>query len=319
MAPLVSVIIPCYNSEKWVAEAVESCLNQTHHPIEIIVLDDGSTDGSLEILHSFGSKIRLETGPNRGANVARNRGLELAHGEYIQFLDADDYLLPDKIANQVSYLISTNVDIVYGDWRYQFHSPDGSVRMGKFNVPGNLSDPLEALLGGWFVPPNAYLFRSKSIMAGGGWDESLKRAQDTDFMISLAQTGASFGYQTGCGAVYRSYKDQALFWSAALGGEPWGEHFKVMKKAEAALRATGNLTPQYRAALARSYFLYAKCYHARDRRRFWEFIAEGRRIAPGTIPQGSVWYQLIVKVLGFGVAETLAAWKRRLVKRPAPE
>ena len=316
MVPLVSVLIPCYNAERWVREAVESALNQTHPRIEVVVVDDGSTDSSLGVLRSFGGSILLETGPNRGGNAARNRGLAIAHGEYIQFLDADDYLLTDKIANQVSYLTSTDVDIVYGDWRYQFHEPSGSVRLGRVNIPGPLADPLEALLGGWFVPPNAYLFRSRSVRAGGGWDERLQRAQDTDFMISLAQAGVSFGYQPGCGAVYRSYKDEATLWRSA---DRWGEHFKVLKKAEARLAANGKLTPQYRAALARLYFFYAKGYYERNRQRFWEFIAEGRRIDPQAVPYGSVWYQWVVKYVGFGFAETLAAWKRRLIKRPAAE
>lgn len=110
MNSLVSIIIPCYNAERWVAEAIQSCLDQTYSPIEIIVIDDGSTDKSLEVIKSFGHKIRWETGPNQGGNVARNRGLELAKAEWLQYLDADDYLLPDKIAgtNGISGRVPTS-------------------------------------------------------------------------------------------------------------------------------------------------------------------------------------------------------------------
>lgn len=94
---MVSVIIPCYNAERWVAEAIQSCLDQTYSPIEVIVIDDGATDRSLEVIKSFGQRIRWETGPNRGGNCARNRGLALSKGQYVQFLDADDYLLPEKL------------------------------------------------------------------------------------------------------------------------------------------------------------------------------------------------------------------------------
>src|SRR6266487_4648219 len=95
-SPLVSVLIPCFNAEKWVGQAISSALAQTWSNKEVLVVDDGSTDGSLEIIRSFGASIRFESGRNRGANVARNRLLELAKGEWLQYLDADDYLLKTK-------------------------------------------------------------------------------------------------------------------------------------------------------------------------------------------------------------------------------
>ena len=100
--PKVSILIPCYNAERWVAQAIQSALDQTHDDKEVIVVDDGSTDNSLDIIKSFGDKIRCETGPNRGGNVARNRLLELSTGEWLQYLDADDYLLVEKVAIQVA-------------------------------------------------------------------------------------------------------------------------------------------------------------------------------------------------------------------------
>ena len=90
--PLVSIVIPCYNAERYVGEAIESALDQTYPHKEVIVIDDGSTDSSLEVIRSFGNHLRWETAPNRGGSAARNRGLELARGELIQFLDADDLL-----------------------------------------------------------------------------------------------------------------------------------------------------------------------------------------------------------------------------------
>ena len=95
-SPLTSVVIPCYNAEGYVGEAIESALNQTYRPVEVIVIDDGSTDGSLDVIRSFGDRIRYESGPNRGPSAARNRGVQLARGELIQFLDADDVLHPEK-------------------------------------------------------------------------------------------------------------------------------------------------------------------------------------------------------------------------------
>src|SRR5258708_27298700 len=97
----VSILIPCYNAEQWVGQAIESALGQTWPEKEVIVVDDGSTDGSLEIIRRFSGHIRWETGPNRGGNPARNPLLDLASGTWLQYLDADDYLQHNKIAGQM--------------------------------------------------------------------------------------------------------------------------------------------------------------------------------------------------------------------------
>ena len=96
-------------------QAIESALAQTWAEKEVIVVDDGSKDGSLGVIRSFGDRIRWETGPNRGGNPVRNRLLELARGEWLQYLDADDYLLPEKVAGQMEFLAEhPETDVVYG-------------------------------------------------------------------------------------------------------------------------------------------------------------------------------------------------------------
>ena len=107
MLPKVSILIPCYNSERWLAQAVESALSQTYPNKEVIVVDDGSTDTSLKIIKGFGDLIHWETQKNQGGNATRNRLLELSTGQWLQYLDADDYLLPEKIGQQIEYLAQT--------------------------------------------------------------------------------------------------------------------------------------------------------------------------------------------------------------------
>src|SRR5688500_17394389 len=97
---MISILIPCFNAERWIGQAIESALTQSWRAVEIIVVDDGSTDGSLAIIKRFGDRVRWETGANQGGNVARNRLLALARGEWVQYLDADDYLLPNKVRDQ---------------------------------------------------------------------------------------------------------------------------------------------------------------------------------------------------------------------------
>lgn len=111
MTPLVSIIIPCHNAERWLAATLESALAQTWPNKEIILVDDGSTDGSLAAARQFSARgVRVVTQANQGAAAARNHGLRLARGDYLQFLDADDLLAPDKIERQVRLLAEKGGD-----------------------------------------------------------------------------------------------------------------------------------------------------------------------------------------------------------------
>lgn len=102
--PLVSCIVPCFDGERYLAEAIESILAQTHRPIDPIVVDDGSTDGSPAVVRRFAGVVRSVRQPNSGPGAACNRGLDLARGELIAFLEQDDLWEPDKLARQVAAL-----------------------------------------------------------------------------------------------------------------------------------------------------------------------------------------------------------------------
>ena len=127
MAPnkmLVSVIIPVYNGEAYLAEAVESVLRQVHRPLEIIIVDDGSTDGSARVAASFTDNIHYVYQPNAGPSAARNRGLKMAEGDLIAFLSHDDIWTPDKLRVQVKYLME-HPDIQYTIARIKFFLEPG--------------------------------------------------------------------------------------------------------------------------------------------------------------------------------------------------
>lgn len=112
MCELVSIVIPCHNAGKYVAEAIRSALDQTYANIEVVVVDDGSEDNSLEVLKSFGDSVRWVSGPNRGGCAARNTGIEMALGDWIQFLDADDVLAKDCVAKKIDSSASPDVIMV---------------------------------------------------------------------------------------------------------------------------------------------------------------------------------------------------------------
>ncbi len=105
MKPLISILIPAYNAEMWLADTLRSALAQTWDNKEIVVVDDGSKDGTLALARSFESDVvRIYTHRNSGASATRNKAYSLCHGDYIQWLDADDLLAPDKIAKQMQVL-----------------------------------------------------------------------------------------------------------------------------------------------------------------------------------------------------------------------
>jgi glycosyltransferase involved in cell wall biosynthesis len=310
--PLVSIIIPCYNAEQWIAEAINSALEQTYSPIEVIVINDGSTDNSLEVIKSFGSKIRWASGPNRGGNHARNRGFELSSGKYIQFLDADDYLLPPKIETQVNFLEKTGADVVYGDWRHKYHKKDNRESYGPITFSGKQDDVLEALLKGWWVAPIALLFSREVLIECGGWDESLQAGQDRDIFTSVAILGANIKYQAGCFSIYRRYGNVTVSTSNTA---RWLEsHLIVLNKAETALERSEKLSSIYRQALAQSYFSLARNYYNVDRGKYRQILEKVMSLCPQFAPDGTILYRTIQRVCGFLVAEKLAHIKRQTMK-----
>jgi len=315
MKKLVSVIIPCFNAEKWLTEAIDSCLKQSYLKIEIIVVNDGSTDNSLEIMKSYSDKIVWETGPNRGGNHARNRGFALSSGDYIQYLDADDYLLPEKIERQVRFLEETEADVVYGDWRYRQHLPDGTSFLDNINISGPKEDFLESLLANHrWVPPVALLYTRDSVERCGGWDENLKAGQDRDFLMSVVVSGSKIVYQPGCYSIYRKYGNTTI--STSNRKRLLESHWFLMEKAEAKLIQLDKFSDKYRKALARGYFLNSRGYS--DYVNYSHHLYLLKKILqlyPKFQGDGSAGYKLVQTVFGFQTAEIVIRLKKELINK----
>ena len=320
MEKLVSVIIPCFNAQDWLKEAINSCLQQTYSKIEIIVIDDGSTDQSLEVIKSFRDKVVWETGPNRGGNYARNRGFILSQGEYIQFLDADDYLLPEKIEEQVCFLKKTGADIAYSDWRIKRHLPDGTSFLEAIKVSGPREDFLESLLTDerW-IPPVAILFTRAAVIRSGKWDEKVKAAQDRDFLLSAVIDGVRISYQPGCYSIYRRYGKTTV----STRNKPlWLEsHFSIMEKAENKLTQLSKLSQKYQKALAKGYF--SKFRHGYEYLSYSENLWVLKKVLaldPEFNVSGSKIYDFIQavlgkRILGFLIAQYIINFRKKTQKR----
>lgn len=181
MSTLVSIIIPCYNSEAWIAGAVRSALEQTWECKEVVVIDDGSTDGSLEVIKSFGEAIRWETGPNRGGCAARNRGIELAQGEYIQFLDSDDVLVSDCVEAKMDFECEPDERVCCGVELWAEEST--STMVDYWDRP--VYD-LEFMIRTGTPSTPAPLHLRCDLMAIGGFREDLRCSQEYDLHLRLA-------------------------------------------------------------------------------------------------------------------------------------
>jgi glycosyltransferase involved in cell wall biosynthesis len=180
----VSVIIPAYNAEAFVVETVNSALNQTFRDVEVIVVDDGSKDGTLTALESFGNRIRVHQQANGGVARARNTGVGLATGEWIAFLDADDLWLPDKLERQLAI---PSVKMSYTDRFNIGERGDLPERQGTLKPMqgGDLFVPL--LREGNFITNTSVVMRRDLFEQLGGFYTGLNGTEDWDLWIRVAE------------------------------------------------------------------------------------------------------------------------------------
>lgn len=183
---VISVVIPAYNSEKTIKETIESVLNQIFTSFELIIINDGSQDSTIEVITQIqDSRIKVFSYPNAGGNVSRNRGLHHAVGEYVSFLDADDIWTPDKLQFQLNALQENLSAKVAYSWT-DYIDENGEIVLSGTHFTAN-GDVYEKLLVTNFLENGSNpLICRKSLIALGGFDESLGAAQDWDMWLRLA-------------------------------------------------------------------------------------------------------------------------------------
>lgn len=293
IAPLVSVIIPAYNACRFVCTAVESALAQTHQRVEVIVVDDGSTDDTTEVLASFGNRIRWVSQVNRGPAAARNTGLALASGEYVTFLDADDRFLADKLYRQLHCLAGTPAagwaycDILYVDeaGRHLCRASERFAYAKRTRLEGDL---FSELFAGNFIPVHAPLFRRQCLKEVEPLDEDqrLIGQEDWDLLLRLSvRSRAAYIPEVLAECLLRS---DSL--SADLALRDRGR-FHILDKATRTfpdqIRALGC---QGRRIIADAHNWFGYCLY---RERRWTDAVERLRASLRTWPwQGRAWWYL---------------------------
>jgi len=209
MKPLVSILIPAYNKEKWIAETIRSVLAQTWEPKEIIVVDDGSTDRTVDIARQFDPKlVRVVMQSNEGASSARNKALSLSSGSYIQWLDADDLLAPDKIARQMKVAQGqcTSRTLLSSSWGRFFYR-SSHARFVASTLWCDLQ-PVDFLLRKMgqkvFMPISCWLVSRELTESVGPWDASISLDDDGEYFSRAVVASDGIRFVPEAKVFYRS-------------------------------------------------------------------------------------------------------------------
>ena len=312
MLPKISILIPCYNAERWIAQAIQSALDQTYSDKEVIVVDDGSNDRSLEIIKSFSDRIHWETQSNQGGNTTRNRLLDLSTGEWLQYLDADDYLQPDKIEKQVEFLKQhPQADLIYSPSIYEYHDGNHS----KLEVLP-ISEPHDPwiLLARWSLPQTGSpLWRKQAIVDVGKWKVEQPCCQEHELYLRLLIAGKQFEYYSSAGSVYRQWSETTL----CKQNMPETQHQRlaVKDRLEGHLRTTNKLTQERLNTINQARFECARMIWLSDRQWASQIIQQIRNTDIAFVPRGSaapIFYKFIYQSLGFSVAQQVTEFKRSL-------
>ncbi|HNX81487.1 MAG TPA: glycosyltransferase [Candidatus Omnitrophota bacterium] len=305
--PRISVIIPCFNARRWICEAIASVFAQKFDGLEIILIDDGSTDGSAEVVRKAFNDVRIITTENRGPSIARNYGTEQSRGEYIQYLDADDMLAGGKLCEQYNILQATHADVAYGRWHIM--SRDWRGAYVRKNIAGKpLQDPeIDLFTDAWF-PPAAYLFRRSIVEKVGGWRFDLPVIQDARFALDCALYGGRFIYCDGLAACYRKHERGSVstrnrqafirdcFCNAVSVEEWWRQHGGIIAKRKKAL-------VQVYEYVARESIGFDLTLHKKS-------VSMIRQLDPAYRPTRCLRFCLCQRLCGYEKAELIGYWYR---------
>jgi glycosyltransferase involved in cell wall biosynthesis len=312
---LVSVVIPAYNAEKWVSETVESVLAQTYGNLEIILVDDGSTDRTVEVAEQVLKRGKIPfdifSQPNMGAAGARNLGWRVARGPWVQFLDADDLLMPQKIELQVACALGENiVDVVYTDWQMLIWS-EGEWRGDDFRAPVIRKDALADILSARnFLQLGSLLFRKTILDSVGGFDQAHEPIEDVGLCAKISIAGGAFVKAASAGPM-SSYRDLPRSFSKINQRRFIESCIKNAKLAEKYVRQNPGCSPRIVETIVDVYYFGARYFAGLDWKRFDEIVTDIEALRPAFVPRVPARIHVLSRLVGYRKAERLAVLYRK--------
>lgn len=305
----LSIVIPTFNRCNWLIEAVNSCLQITKFTTQIIIVDDGSSDGTKNLVWN-NNNINFIQQNHTGGNSARNKGLSLAKGRYIKFLDDDDWLIKEGVEAQIEFMDQNGCDISYGNiFVYDERQPIVQIyKVQKYQI----DKPLEELLSHWSNAPFSYMIRQE-ILHNVFWDETLIGLQDFDFILKATEKAKSFKYLDSDIGMYRIHN-----MSSVMKKDPLQRCYNLLVILDNALiriSDSARIEPDLNNALAHGYYNALRILYQRDREKYREVKTKIKHLDPNFIPKKYVKRidTVGVSILGLEKFEIILHIRRRIL------
>lgn len=305
----VDIIIPVYNRQALVREAIASALAATSDvPVEIIVVDDASTDGTWDVLRAYNDpRIRcFRMDANSGQSAARNRGLDLARGTFVKFLDSDDILTPGHLQVEVQALETAGAAIAVSGW-----SSESNGRTMTYDAPV-FRDIIDDVLAGVAAPTSAALYTRRPDWR---WDPALRKLDDWDYFCQAALGANRIITVEGSAYTMREHGGARMTQTTMLANAR--EHHRILQKIEDRLSAEGLLTEPRKRRLAQYLYKEMRVFGLQDTVAFEAAAAHIRSLDPTFQPRDEEQQRLmrvLARILGFRNAIRLHSAVKRLVK-----
>ncbi len=310
--PLVSIVVPCFNAEAFLADALDSALAQTWPHTEIVVVDDGSSDRSVEVARSF-DDVTVLTGPNAGPSAARNRGIAAARGARLQFLDADDLLLPRKI-ELCEAAISTPSDIPFTQQR-SFGQAPAPAHLQWLREPPATFDADRPVASALTVPmqTNQPLHQTALLKSVAGFRVDMKWLEDIDIIVRLALAGANFIPVPEVASLLREHHSPGRLRLSPARFGPCLDAERCMMRS---VRDADAMTPDVSEVFAdRLAYLGTQAWRAGLHPEARAAFQEAESLSSHPKPTGYRHYNRIAQWIGIERTTALTDWLSRTVRR----
>jgi glycosyltransferase involved in cell wall biosynthesis len=303
MNSLVSILIPAYNSERWLAETLSSALDQTWPRKEIIVVDDGSLDRTFEVASSFSARgVKVVKQANGGAPAARNAALTLAQGDYIQWLDADDLLHPEKIARQMQRASANHMTLLTSAWG-KFFFRTSKARFEPDSLWHDLA-PVEWILARFndnvWMNPAVSLLSRQLIDRAGPWDDRLSSSGDDDgeYLCRVVAASDAVAFVPEARCYYRIGTAGSLNWNMEMSSKSLGSLLLSLELTTGHLLALED-SPRTREAALTHLRTFSSYFYGTDGPYFEGLGALARRLGGEVPPPRASWkYYPLEAVIG---------------------